>query len=99
LSTESQYLATVSGNLAQVSVESSQAMKLLKASGFAAVALLGAALAILYAGKVIVAVATYGWPDPSGSEANFQVGIPFMLMAGTATLAQWAFRRALGVLR
>jgi hypothetical protein len=74
-------------------------MRFLKAAGFAVLSLISAVLAVLYAGKVIYATLTYGWPDPNGSPANAQVGIPFLLMAATGTLAQWAFRRSLRALK
>jgi hypothetical protein len=71
----------------------------LKAIAFAFIALMAGALTVLYAGKVIYAVVTYGLPDPNGSEATVQVGMPALLMAGAGTLALWAFRRALTLYR
>lgn len=70
-------------------------MRLVKATVFTLLALAGAILAVLYAAKVLWVVQVYGWPDPSGSEANAQVGLPVMLMAGAGTLAAWAFARTL----
>jgi CheY-like chemotaxis protein len=66
---------------------------ILRVAGFGLVTLISGGLTVLYVLKTVGQLLVYGWPDPNGSAANYQVGIPFMLAIGFAALTQWAARR------